>query len=334
MKALNISSLGSGGLITNYHCVSRCGHCLYACGPRRTKDYIDPDTARANLETVRRLGCPSVHIGGGEPLLRPEKLKAVLEEARAAGVGIDYVETSSGWFTGHDRAVALLRELRELGAGTLLVSMSPFHNEHIPFHKVLGVLRSAREAGVGTFPWTEGLRPEVEAFDTARPHSLDEYRQAYGDDYVGRLPQRYWTVPGGRALATFAPYQAHRPAEAMAGGGGCRRLADTGHFHLDLYGSYVPGLCSGLAIRREDLGAPLPEGRYPVIERLYAEGVKGLMEWASAEHGFTPDPEGYTSACHLCHAIRDHLARHRSLDIPDLQPREFYDQLAAEAPGS
>ena len=41
------------------------------------------------------MGCPSVHIGGGEPLLRPDKLQAVLEAASDCGVGIDYVETNS-----------------------------------------------------------------------------------------------------------------------------------------------------------------------------------------------------------------------------------------------
>ena len=41
------------------------------------------------------MGCPSVHIGGGEPLLRPDKLQAVLEAASDCGVGIDYVEINS-----------------------------------------------------------------------------------------------------------------------------------------------------------------------------------------------------------------------------------------------
>ena len=67
-----IDSLKSGGLITNYFCTSRCRHCLYNAGPHWEKEYIDPDTAEANLRVVRDLGCYRDHIGGGEPLLRPD----------------------------------------------------------------------------------------------------------------------------------------------------------------------------------------------------------------------------------------------------------------------
>lgn len=45
MNELNINSLASGGVITNYYCVSRCGHCLYNCSPGRSKKYLDGATA-------------------------------------------------------------------------------------------------------------------------------------------------------------------------------------------------------------------------------------------------------------------------------------------------
>ncbi len=45
MASLFIKSLASGGVITNYHCMSHCGHCLYNCGTHRTKDYLDEDPA-------------------------------------------------------------------------------------------------------------------------------------------------------------------------------------------------------------------------------------------------------------------------------------------------
>ncbi len=45
---------------------------------------------------------------------------------------IEYVETNSSWFKDEHSAVALLRKLMEYGLRTLLISMSPFHNEY-PF---------------------------------------------------------------------------------------------------------------------------------------------------------------------------------------------------------
>jgi len=129
MVEFAIKRLGSGGLITNYFCSSSCKHCLYNCSPHWQKRYIDPDTAGKNLKTIRALGCRSVHIGGGEPLLRPDKLATVLELASQVGISVEYVETNSSWFQDLESAKNLLSDLSRKGLGTLLVSISPFHNE-------------------------------------------------------------------------------------------------------------------------------------------------------------------------------------------------------------
>ena len=92
---LKIGRLVSGGIITNYFCTSACRHCLYNCSPRWEKHYISVEAAEENFRTVKSLGCSAVHIGGGEPMLRPEELGVVLDAARRAGVSIDYVETNS-----------------------------------------------------------------------------------------------------------------------------------------------------------------------------------------------------------------------------------------------
>ncbi len=42
---------------------------------------MDYETALSLFQTVREFGCHSAHIGGGEPLLRPDKLVAVLDAA-------------------------------------------------------------------------------------------------------------------------------------------------------------------------------------------------------------------------------------------------------------
>ena len=95
-------------MIANYFCTSSCKHCLYNCSPQWEKRYIDPIMAEKSLKAVRALGCRSVHIGGGEPLLRPEKLAVVLEIAETQGVSVEYVETNSSWFQDADTATAML----------------------------------------------------------------------------------------------------------------------------------------------------------------------------------------------------------------------------------
>ena len=153
MVEFKIKRLRSGGLITNYFCTSSCKHCLYKCSPHWEKRYLVPATAKENLVAIRSLGCRSVHIGDGEPLLKPDELCTVLDIASEVGVSVEYVETNSSWFRDIESAKALLSQLREKGLLTLLVSISPFHNEQIPFSRVQGVIEAARLVGIGIFPW-------------------------------------------------------------------------------------------------------------------------------------------------------------------------------------
>ena len=152
MAQIQIKRLLSGGIITNYFCTSKCRHCLYNCGPHWEKRYMDSGTAQDHLRLVRSLGCRSVHIGGGEPLLRPETLSEILEISCRVGVSVEYVETNSSWFKDLESSKRILCNLREKGLKTLLVSISPFHNEHIPFYKVKGVIESCRKTGITVFP--------------------------------------------------------------------------------------------------------------------------------------------------------------------------------------
>jgi hypothetical protein len=324
---LKIGRLASGGVITNYFCTSACRHCLYNCGPHRKKNYIGVGAAEANFRTVKSLGCSAVHIGGGEPLLRPEELGAVLKAARRAGVSIDYVETNCSWFKDREAADVLFAGLRPKGLHTLLVSISPFHNEHIPFARTQGVMDAARTAGVGVFPWVADFIPDLNAFDSARPHSLSEYEERFGKGYLRGIPDRYWIHMGGRALETFRPVLRTKTLEHILRENttGCsRELTDTSHFHLDLFGNYIPGLCSGLAIARDDLGKALAEDKYPLLNMLYVKGVSGLLDFSAREYGFEPRSTGYINKCDLCTEIRFFLAHGGYDRSPELSPPEFY----------
>ncbi len=325
-KEFSIGRLGSGGLITNYRCTSRCGHCLYRCSPRRTQEYIDDETTRLNLEKIRSLGCRSVHIGGGEPFLDAGRLERVLEIAGETGVHVEYVETNSSWYTGRDAACEILERLRGRGLSTLLVSISPFHNEFIPFSRVKGVIEACRIAGVSVFPWIREFHGEVDSFDDKSPHRLSEYTDKFGRNYLARIPSRYWVHFGGRALSTFENVFESRDCRGTISSSSltCPELLDVSHFHFDLYGNYIPGLCSGLSIRRDDLGKPLAPEEYPILTTLLRSGIHGLFKTASEEHGFKPS-DRYLSKCHLCNDIRRHLVREVKMESKELQPVGYYE---------
>jgi len=241
-------------------------------------------------------------------------------------VYVEYVETNSSWYRNHDEARALLERLAERGLRTLLVSISPFHNEHIPFYKVKGVLEACRQTGISVFPWVPGFVPDLSAFDERQTHTLEEYQRRFGEDYCETLPGRYWISPGGRALDTFGKFSAKKPVSQIiaTSRGGCSELAEVGHFHIDLYGNYVPGLCAGLSIRRKDLGSPLSSEEYPIISRLYLKGIGEFVSYATGEYDFKASDTRYASKCALCYEIRRFLVVDQGIDSHELQPCGHY----------
>lgn len=331
MTPFAVKRLSSGGVITNYHCVSQCGHCLYNCGPQRPKDYLDAAGAEKIFRHIRSLGCQSVHIGGGEPLLNLSKLIEVLEAARSVGMGVDYVETNSAWFKDNVQATTVLKKLLAAGVHTLLISISPFHNATIPFARVLGVIEACRCAGMQVFPWVNAFIRDLSRLDQRRTHTMIEFEEAFGPDYLKRIPDRYWIHLGGRALTTFRPVYTTQPVDHILAHSplSCAKaLGDTSHFHIDLYGNYIPGLCAGLAITMDDLGRSLDADRYPLLNQLVTTGIRGLYHAAEKEHGYVPQQSAFINHCDLCTDIRLFLIQKEGLSFNELNPSGHYADMS------
>lgn len=313
--------------MTNYSCSSHCRHCAYFSGPRWPNHYIDEDTTRRVMDRLRDWRCRSIHIGGGEPFLDRDGICDVVTWCAEERIGIEYVETNASWYGGGERDNALLERLRRLGLSTLLVSISPFHNEYVPWRKTRGLIDACGSRGISVFPWVEGFIPDIESFPPDSTHTLDEYESRYGDGYLQELPSRYWISMRGRSVATFGQFLRRRAAAEIAeSSGGCRELFDTSHFHVDLYGNYVPGVCSGLAVSIEDAGGILDEERYPHLSLLMVEGIGGLLRHAESRYGFVPERK-YGGKCDLCYDIRRYLVIEAGCDAGDLEPRELYRQM-------
>jgi len=324
---IRINHLQSGGLITNYYCASKCGHCLYACSPQWKKDYISRENAEKSFRLIKNMGCPSVHIGGGEPFLNFNGLKTVLEAAQKTNMGIEYIETNSAWYKNEDQASGILDDLLKLNVTTLLISISPFHNEFIPFRKVKGVLSACRKSGMQVFPWVMDFYSDLDQLDDNLPHPMNDYKELFGEDYLTQIPRRYWTIFGGRAINTFKDALPLRPLEqVLAESSECYELTNTSHFHIDLYGNYIPGLCSGLAINMFDLLNSLSDKKYPLINLLFSTGIKSFLDLAIDHYGFTPD-QAYLNKCHLCQEIRKYFVNTSHIQSNELKPAEFYSML-------
>ena len=136
-------------------------------------------------------------------MLRPDDLGQVLQVATASGISIDYVETNSSWFKDIESAEAVLTMLRQKGLRTLLVSISPFHNEFIPFYKVQGVIEACHNSGIQVFPWIADFVKDLNQFDTKKPHAVETFENAFGKDYLVAVLDPHGREGSGHVSSCF-----------------------------------------------------------------------------------------------------------------------------------
>lgn len=321
---LRIGALHGGGLVLGWRCTSHCRHCLYGCGPHRRDGQPSPDELEVLLDQLAdRAPRARFHIGGGEPTRDRDLLVQAIAGFKDRGLALEYVETNAAWVSDQAQAEAVLSELSAAGLACVLVSVSPFHAEHIAFDRTRALIAAAeRVLRGGAFVWIPTFLPELMAHPTDRPLDLDGLIAERGDDWALAQGQTYGLVAAGRAGRYLARHGQRMDWRAAAGRARCAdRLADTSHFHIDGDGLYVPGLCAGLAVPLTEVPGELDLQRYPVLRRLIRHGLTGLVEEA-LEEGFEP-LEAYSGACDLCTHVRWFLFHNRpSLE---LAPAGFYD---------
>jgi len=321
---LEIGTLLGGGLVLGYRCPSRCRHCLYGCGPhRRDGEPASAQALESLLDTLAERGpAARYHIGGGEPFIDVERLERAVAGMSARGLALDYVETNAAWVRDEEQACRTLQRLRHHGLGCLLVSLSPFHAEHIALRRTLALIAAAeRVLAGGAFVWVEPFRADLADQPEDRPIDLAALLVQRGDRYARALCERYHLVPAGRAGRFLAHHGQRSPWRQLAKGAPCSmRLHDTSHFHVDGEGQYVPGLCPGLVIPIEQVPGSIDLDAFPLLRELVGGGLERIVERAIRD-GFEPE-QGYSSACDLCTHLRIFLYPG---GYAELGPAGFYD---------
>jgi|YNPBryBLVA2012_1023415.scaffolds.fasta_scaffold14064_2 hypothetical protein len=295
---------------------------------------MDTDLLRTIYEgTLRAAGAAhGFHLAGGEAFLNMPLLIDAVRMANELGIPIDYVETNAAWFTTADSAVEKLTALREAGLAHLLVSASPFHAEHIPVEKTLGVIEASLAifGRHGTIVWLPTFLHELTSIRSTGKIAFAEYGKAVGTRrtqqaalYDGQL------IPGGRSASALSEWLPRISIEECFGGDCRYELLHSGRGHFDPYGNIVPGVCSGIsagnahdlvtAYSRFDIDA------YPIIKILCTDGVRGLYELATRDFSYT-GKDAYAGKCDLCVHIRRHLVS-SGADYPELRPKQFYEQM-------
>jgi hypothetical protein len=134
---------------------------------------------------------------------------------------------------------------------------------------------------------------------------------------------------------TFSAFLDRYPPETYIRKNCLAELSSPVHAHIDMYGNYLTGFCSGLrvgqgtAFELERLySEAIAIEEHPILEMLVHGTLGDLLSHAHSI-GFRPDPKGYISPCHLCGHIRTWLFHH----IPpasrpqELAPSFFYEEM-------
>ena len=129
-------------------CTGRCKHC--SAGDHKSfGERIDPTVAADAVRRVAELyPIKTVMTFGGEPLLCPDAVCAIMTAAREREIPHRQVITN-GFFTGDSARIREMAErLADCGMNDLLLSVDAFHQETIPLDEVMAFAVAAKEQGI------------------------------------------------------------------------------------------------------------------------------------------------------------------------------------------
>ncbi len=134
-------------VVTNA-CTGRCKHCSEGdhtnCGegidPHIAADAVKKIAAEYDIKTVMTFG--------GEPLLYPDAVYAIMTSAREANIPKRQIITNGYFAKSPDKIRAVAEKLAVCGVNDLLLSVDAFHQEFIPLDTVKIFAREAKKCGI------------------------------------------------------------------------------------------------------------------------------------------------------------------------------------------
>ncbi|MCL1858679.1 MAG: radical SAM protein [Oscillospiraceae bacterium] len=333
MSNYKINSLYSGaGIIVTYKCSAACLHCCYSSSPKRSGDYMSKDTADKIFALLKKMGCYSVHIGGGEPFMNFDKLLEVCKSAREHNISIDYIETNASWFTDNISVSDKLKNLISAGVDCLLISIDPFHNEFVPYIKIKNLLKCCEKNGMGTFLWQSKFERIIRQLDEHATHSLSEYEDIFGGDFIKSISESYGLGYNGRALRILEKFtKDKKPYDYFLRDNQCGdRIKSLHHFHVDMDENLIPPSCNGFRANIFDLcSGGLNSDKYIYFTSVINNGLEELFKKAK-DLGFIPKSEGYASKCALCFDMKKYICENikakTGLEPVDIGPAGFFTE--------
>ena len=134
--------------VVTYACTGRCKHCSEgdhtSCGER-----IDPEVA---ADAIRKIAAEydikTVMTFGGEPLLYPDAVCAIMKTATELNIPKRQIITNGFFSKKNERIRQVADLLAACGVNNLLLSVDAFHQETIPLEVVKRFATDAKTCGI------------------------------------------------------------------------------------------------------------------------------------------------------------------------------------------
>jgi len=333
----------SGGLMLSYRCTAKCRHCMYACSPEWSGDWLETGDMEKILYQLKNKIAPSpfgpqtislnhgLHFTGGEPFLNFPLLCTAVEMAHDYGIPSLFVETNCFWCVDNDRTLEKLTILKKKGLHGILISVNPFYLEYVPFERTKRAVKLSYEVfGENTAVYQEEFFRSFTRLGIRGSVCFDEYLKMEDGWPVWEKVEFFFMGRAPYSLGhSFDSLFSRYPAQTFFDVPCAPPFLRNWHNHFDNYGNFVPGYCGGLTLGDcRELDQLLERGidgeQYPCLAFIADGDFRGLFRFA-LEDGYRERPEGYFSKCHLCVDMRKHLNKQGGFD--ELAPAAFYEQL-------
>lgn len=203
MKNKYLKNLEKVEFVVTYACTGRCKHCSEgdhsSCGA-----HIDPQVA---ADAVRKIAAEyelkTVMTFGGEPLLYPEVVYAVMKTATELGIPKRQLITNGYFSKNADRIREVAKKLSECGVNDLRLSADVFHQEYIPIEPVKLFAEEAKRAGIPIKIQPAWLvsREDDNKYNIQTKKIISEFASLGIEEADGNV-----IFPEGNALKYFAEY--------------------------------------------------------------------------------------------------------------------------------
>lgn len=292
-------------------CNSQCIHCQAEASPLKDDVMNVEDALDYLVEAASVSRLESFMVFGGEPMLYPELVVALLNEARLLGIPRIDMITNGMWGKDKDTAEKWASRLKNAGLTNVDVSVDAFHARHIPVEHARNAALALLKARVERVNWNVAVIESIESeneYDTKTRQILKELEP------LGIETRFVKILPVGRAVKNLGGFFKHEPIHGPCEGDPIlgNSLTDPNCITIEPNGSV--DICWHLAIgnaKEKALSRIISEYDWQknlLIKTLVEEGPLGLLKLSETrEFGFQEDR--YIDRCHLCREIRQFLQK-------------------------